>query len=259
MATLRPIARVALLVLALASAARALEPAHQVDLGDGTIADVASGLRWEKKVAADGVADATQAHDVDNRMTQAETQAWLESLDAASFGGRSGWRLPTQVELAAVMPAADHPSRSKRTSIFHRWPCRQGCTDLSAVTCSCVAVGAEAQYRTSTCEPDGTCIALGWVAEEPEPSVLRATAEQRLPARAVRTMDAKEIEQARRSIAARPTPLPNEIYAGAAAPRTQREVQLCKQGCSNRFLENHRGDELVTCLERCRRSESPPP
>lgn len=247
-----------LLVLALPATTAALEPADRVDLGDGTIAHVVSGLQWEKKIAADGAADPAQAHDADNRYTAEEAAAWLAALNDGTFAGHADWRLPTQAELTAAMPADAHPLRSKHTSMFHQWPCRSGCADLTAATCSCVAVTSDSYYRSATVGEGDTVVALGYLTEKPGLEVRNAAGSEALPLRAVRTLTAADLAAAKAVIAARPTPLPNEIYAGVAAPRTQQEVLLCKQGCSNRFLKNNRGDELVRCLERCN-GEAPPP
>lgn len=244
------------LMLAPALAGHALEPENQVDLGDGTIADVATGLQWEKKVAADAAANPAQPHDVDNRYTATEAAAWLASLNESSFAGQADWRLPTRAELVVAMPAARHPLRSERTSMFHQWPCRQACADLADSRCSCVAVATDAHYRTATRSDDGESVALGYVPEQPGLDARYVTDDEALPARAVRTLLAGDLVRVRHLLAARPTPLPNEIYAGVAPPRTEKEVLLCKQGCSNRFLKDQRGDVLVRCLERCRSSDA---
>jgi hypothetical protein len=99
------------------------------DASGPTVIDLATGLEWEKKVAADDIADYANPHDVDNDYTWcigASTTCNAENspLDGtiatdflAKLNGSSGachenhcdWRLPTLSELQAITEACDSP------------------------------------------------------------------------------------------------------------------------------------------------------
>jgi hypothetical protein len=95
-------------------------PDRFVDNGDGTITDNATGLQWEKKDGADGMASSANHHDVDN------TYAWddfvtpgaggggfldvlndCRSADGVTttggFAGHCDWRLPSLAELKSIL------------------------------------------------------------------------------------------------------------------------------------------------------------
>lgn len=82
--------------------------ARYADNGDQTVTDRLSGLTWEKKN------DGGAVHDKDNTHTWSMAGSFKENgtvftsfLDftngAGGFGGSSGWRLPTIVELQTIM------------------------------------------------------------------------------------------------------------------------------------------------------------
>jgi hypothetical protein len=89
-----------------------------VDHGDGTITDTQTRLTWEKKNAADDVADFANPHDVDNLYTWSvsgsarDGTAFTEFLGALNncfsplgndgFAGHCDWRLPTYAELQSI-------------------------------------------------------------------------------------------------------------------------------------------------------------
>lgn len=87
-----------------------------VDLGDGTVKDNLTTLIWEKKTGPDGVPNLSDLHDVDNTYTwSAPTPVYapdgtvftgfLAQLDqpGACFAGACDWRLPTSLELQAIL------------------------------------------------------------------------------------------------------------------------------------------------------------
>ena len=87
-----------------------------VDQGDGTVIDNFTGLIWEKKTNADGVANPADPHDVDNTYAYTDVSDgdkenedgplftdFLASLNAGSgFAGSNGWRVPTVVEIYSL-------------------------------------------------------------------------------------------------------------------------------------------------------------
>lgn len=103
-----------------------------VDNGDGTITDNETGLMWEKKDAADGVADHSNPQDVDN------TYAWTDLADGdetnpdgdlfteflallnqeitngqnpTCFANHCDWRIPRIVELESIVDMEQcHPT-----------------------------------------------------------------------------------------------------------------------------------------------------
>jgi hypothetical protein len=103
------------------SATQCAEPRF-VDRGDGTVVDNLTGLQWEKKTAADGVADPADPHDADNTYgwSAADVESdgtaytnFLAALDGSCFAGQCDWRLPTLIELQTILaepyPCVAHP------------------------------------------------------------------------------------------------------------------------------------------------------
>jgi hypothetical protein len=78
------------------------------DQGDGTVLDNLTSLVWEKKSDDGGV------HDKDDLYTWSapgsfdETgtafSSFLPALDAVTFAGSAGWRVPTLAELQTILP-----------------------------------------------------------------------------------------------------------------------------------------------------------
>ncbi len=84
------------------------------------VRDNVTGLIWEVKQAKDDVADYDNPHDADNEYTWydsnpetnggvagipgdgTDTEDFINALNTESFGGHSGWRLPTFKELASI-------------------------------------------------------------------------------------------------------------------------------------------------------------
>lgn len=60
------------------------------DNGDGTVTDNVTGLMWQQGFA-------------DNKLTYAEAQTYLNTLNAQNYGGYSDWRLPTIKELYSLI------------------------------------------------------------------------------------------------------------------------------------------------------------
>lgn len=82
---------------------RATAPASRfADNGDGTVTDEASGLQWKR--CSEG-----QSWDGATCTGEASIQNWqgaLQLADAASYAGRSDWRLPNIKELASIVEQA---------------------------------------------------------------------------------------------------------------------------------------------------------
>ena len=97
-----------------------------VDNGDGTVTDNSTGLQWEKKDGADGVANLADPHDVDNNYVwtispspppyAADGPAFTDFLSrlnactssdgstvTAAFAAHCDWRLPTIAELQTIV------------------------------------------------------------------------------------------------------------------------------------------------------------
>jgi len=102
-----------------------------VDNADGTVTDNLTGRVWEKKTGADGIANLSNPHDVDNLYTWTNGDAdetdedgtaytdFLASLNAgAGFAGSNGWRLPTVEELLTITIAQPCPMDSCVDPIF---------------------------------------------------------------------------------------------------------------------------------------------
>jgi len=87
------------------------------DNGDGTVTDYDTQLQWEKKDGVGGGANAANPHDVDNRYSWSTVlgttgTGFLDQLNGESstgtnatgcFAGHCDWRLPTVVELQALL------------------------------------------------------------------------------------------------------------------------------------------------------------
>lgn len=90
-------------------------PLQYQDNGDGTIADLNTGLMWEKKLAATDAACINPAqtsrdlHCVNNFYVWSGNGAqetiwdWLDDLNASNYAGFSDWRIPNQRELQSIV------------------------------------------------------------------------------------------------------------------------------------------------------------
>jgi hypothetical protein len=68
--------------------------------GDGTVADLFTGLRWEKKVLGSGC-----THCVEDQWSWYDAQFWIADVNSESFAGYSDWRLPKVDELRTILKA----------------------------------------------------------------------------------------------------------------------------------------------------------
>ncbi len=82
---------------------RATAPASRfTDNGDGTVTDKATGLQWKRCSEGQGWDGATCT----GTATGHTWQAALQLAEAASYAGRSDWRLPNIKELASIVEQA---------------------------------------------------------------------------------------------------------------------------------------------------------
>jgi hypothetical protein len=91
------------------------------DNGDQTVTDNLTGLVWEKKGSADATPNPADPNDVDNVYTWTAVDgdnadedgslftSFLAPLNASNFGGASGWRVPTVVELQSILLSDPFP------------------------------------------------------------------------------------------------------------------------------------------------------
>jgi hypothetical protein len=117
------------------------------------VRDTVTGLVWELKDSKDGIADYDNPHDADNRYSwhddtasrnggdsvmpddATDTSDFIEALNSRSFGGSTGWRLPTAQELI--------------------WLLDRGTEGPPYITAAYFPVAA-AEYWTSTTDPSGS-------------------------------------------------------------------------------------------------------
>lgn len=137
-------------------------PLAYVNIGDGTVSDVNTGLMWEVKSDDGSVHDWDNTytwdqafqfvHDLNNRCVDAVTDCTVGG-DAACIGigngecgyaGRRDWRLPNSRELHSLVDAAvSQPSIDESLDTPHQ-TCSPGC---SVTMCSCTFSD---RYWTST-------------------------------------------------------------------------------------------------------------
>jgi len=155
-------------------------PLAYVDNGDGTISDINTALTWEKKVALDGLGDALNLQDADNRypwrgscsLSASECGSdvdcpvgescdagdlqsaspngmtifeWVAALNAAVFAGFNDWRVPNVRELQSIV---DYGISSPSVGLaFHELGCGGACSDITDPLCSCTV---SANYWSSS-------------------------------------------------------------------------------------------------------------
>lgn len=111
-------------------------PAQFVDNGDGTIADVHTGLVWEKKDDSGSLHDVNRTYVWSGDGTQETIWDWLDAVNAeggSGFAGHSDWRIPNVNELRSIV---DYSAFNLAVySVFHTGCVRHCLADL----CSCTA------------------------------------------------------------------------------------------------------------------------
>ena len=76
--------------------------------GDGTVADLLTGLQWEKKILNPGCLcgeNKCATHCVEDHYSWYEAQFWIVDVNSESFAGYSDWRLPEVDELRTILKA----------------------------------------------------------------------------------------------------------------------------------------------------------
>jgi len=119
-------------------------PLAYADHGDGTVADVNTGLVWEK------LSDDGTVHDKDNLYTWANAfRGHVATLNAMNFAGHNDWRLPNIRELQSI---ANYQSFNPAVSSAFNNNCAPGC---HATTCSCTASSDYWSSTSSVSDPSG--------------------------------------------------------------------------------------------------------
>jgi hypothetical protein len=88
-------------------------PSYTLGAGGLVVHDEVTGLTWQRSPDTDGDGDI----DADDKLTWAELQAYPATLNAASFGGCSDWRLPSIKELySLILFTGEDPSGYEGTT-----------------------------------------------------------------------------------------------------------------------------------------------
>ncbi|MFO7654842.1 MAG: DUF1566 domain-containing protein [Candidatus Krumholzibacteriia bacterium] len=87
---------------------------HLVDSGDGTISDLATGLRWAQDDS--GV-------DVPGGLNWGQALAWVAEKNAAGYLGHDDWRLPCVKELQSIVDYTRSPDTSGSAAIDPLFAC----------------------------------------------------------------------------------------------------------------------------------------
>lgn len=112
-----------------------------LDLGNGTMTDLNTGLVWEK------LSDDGSIHDRDNRFDWNGAFAKAVTLNATAFAGRTDWRVPNVNELHSLVDySVASPAIRGAFNLF----CPAGCTVLQ---CSCSASGLGLHWTSTTASP----------------------------------------------------------------------------------------------------------
>lgn len=164
------------------------------DNGDGTVSDALTSLMWEKKGHLDGTpvtcasaGACPDPHDADNEYTWSfDTPTgppgtvftvFLAQLNAGGgFAGHTDWRLPTLVELQALVDYADTTSPTVLA------PFDDACTPSCAESaCSCTSPA-----RTWTNDLVPSIVGNAWTVEFGDGGLVNDTRDTTYAARAVR-------------------------------------------------------------------------
>jgi hypothetical protein len=117
-------------------------PLTYTDRGDGTIADLNTGLVWEK------LSDDGTVHDKDNLYTWDNAfRVHVAALNAMAFAGHADWRLPNARELESIV---NYQNVGPSVSSLFNYKCAPGC---QATACSCTASGYYWSSTSSVSDP----------------------------------------------------------------------------------------------------------
>jgi hypothetical protein len=146
-------------------AADSLWTCRWVDNGDGTVSDLDTGLMWEKKDSADGVANLANPHDFDNVYRYHEAtgivvgESFLGLLNGEQyagvpvqpgFAGYRDWRMPYVSELKSILDTTVSYGPSLACGSGDYTPCIRQSVFGPTVNCYSHSLDGPCRYHSST-------------------------------------------------------------------------------------------------------------